>query len=524
MMIKKIIFLALCIGVLSCKKESTSWDSSWTAPLVKDTLSFKNWIDSGYISVNSDQSISLTLNRELFSLSVTDYINIPDTTVEQSFVIPVPSIFASAGSNFVNDVDEFTFELDDVELSKVIVSNGKAKLKIENPLEIPAIFNITLPGVEKDNIVFNQIETVPATINGVIGTKEFELDFSGYSIDLKGEDGNSFNKLQSIMQVSSDPNGESTQITNTDIFKFNFTLKDLKLAYARGYFGNLILEDTETVNVEKLANITEGSIDVENVEIDVTLENGIKVNAQAKINALNSVNMYQSNTVSITNSEIGVLKNINPATGSWNTLTPSVTNFSFTSDNSSIEQFIENLGSTYAIDYFIELNPLGNTSGGFDEIFPESKLTLNLNATMPIGVGVSGLNFVDTIEIDFEQDFDKTHITNGELIAKTQNTFPYSCQLTIQLLDQNYNLLTSISSTQFIEEAYSISASNVVLPIKNNELKYVLNTEDTKVLNSTKYIVYTATLDASNTAIQTVYADSKLIIDLYSNFDVEANF
>lgn len=518
-----ISILLITLSILGCKKEPTSWNSSWNFPLIKDTLSFENWVDSGFVDVNADQSLQLTFNKELFSFEINEYVNIPDTAVEQNFTIPVPSIFASPGANFVNDVDEFNFDLEDVELKEVIVSSGNAKVEIKNPLDIPAIFNISLPGVVKEGVVFQKTEIVPANQNGVDGVTILTLDFSGYTLDLRGEQGNSFNKLQSIMQVSSSPDGPSTQITNTDVFTFTFSLNDIQLDYARGYFGNLILQDLENLDVDVLNNISNGSIDVENVQIALVLSNGIKAVGQAKVNAVSSVNSNQSSSFFLDNTDIGITKNINAATGSWNTLTPSTTTYNFTSSNSNIETFIENLGSFYTVDYSIELNPFGNTTGGFDEIFSTSKLALNLEAVMPLKLGVNQLVFSDTIAFDFKQEESQVKIVDGEIVLKTQNSFPFSGELIIELLDENDNVLSALVSLDKIEEAYVLNSSISPVPFVNNTLVYDFSPTQILLLEKTKKIKYTAILDASTNNVHTVYASSKLIIDLYTNFNVQTN-
>ncbi|MGB0934082.1 MAG: hypothetical protein ACPGU5_07345 [Lishizhenia sp.] len=523
MRLRTVLVLLLSLYIVSCKKEATQWNSSWSVPLIKDTLTFENWIDSGYVSVNADQSLQLTYSNALFSFDINQYVTIPDTTVVQTFAIPVPSIFASPGANFVNDIDEFTFDLDGVELKQIVISSGKAQIEIKNPLDIPAIFSISLPGVEKDGIVFQKTETVPAQQNGVDGALNFSLDFSGYTLDLKGEQGNSFNKLQSIMQVSSSADGPSTQITNADVFTFTFSLKDIQLDYARGYFGNLLLEDIENLDVALLNTISSGNIDLENVQLSIVLKNGIKASGQVKINEVTSSNTNQSSTLSLTNSDIGVIKNINPATGSWSSLVPSSTTYNFSSTNSNIEAFIQNLGSIYTLDYSVELNPLGNTSGGYDEIFSSSKLALNLEAVMPLKIGVDNLVFSDTSAFSLNQDGNQIKIVDGEIVVEVKNSFPFSGELRLELLDENDAVLTTLVADDKITEAYSSAATITPVPLVSSSLNYTISSTQIRLLNQTKKIKYTVILDAANSDNQTIYADAQLIIDLYTNLNVQTH-
>ena len=64
------------------------------------------------------------------------------------------------------------------------------------------------------------------------------------------------------MLVKSDPNGPSVTVGNMDSVKFLFTMNDVKIDYARGYFGNELLTDTITQNIEAFNKIASGLIDL----------------------------------------------------------------------------------------------------------------------------------------------------------------------------------------------------------------------------------------------------------------------
>ena len=53
-----------------------------------------------------------------------------------------------------------------------------------------------------------------------------------------------------------------------------------------------------------------------------------------------------------------------------------------------------------------QINPGGNVSGGYDELFPNSRLKVNLKATMPLSIGVNDLIIKDTFDLKL---FSKTN-------------------------------------------------------------------------------------------------------------------
>jgi hypothetical protein len=245
---KQILFLIIAILTFSsCKKEKTTWESDWSAPLINDTLSLKNLVNDSTIIENGSY-YALDLNREIFNLNLGELIEIPDTTIVQNFIFST-NLSVAAGFSFVNSVEEHFLDLKEVQLKSILLKNGSIELKVLNPLPTKAIFDIELPGVTKNGIVFSETYTAPAGTNSNPGEIIKNIDLSGYSMDLTGVSGGDYNLIKSQVKVSSDPLGPDITVTPSNVIKFNATFKDVKVDYARGYFGNRILADTTDVFV-----------------------------------------------------------------------------------------------------------------------------------------------------------------------------------------------------------------------------------------------------------------------------------
>ncbi|MDX1447224.1 hypothetical protein [Lishizhenia sp.] len=476
-------------------------------------------VDSNQIGVASDHSLNLTLDQNLLEADLFEYLNIPDTSVVQEFSLNFLNWYVAPGGSIPTDVTEFEFLLGDVELNNVVISEGQASVEIENPLIEPTIFTITFPGVTKNGQVFTQTKEIPAAQNGVPGMDVLNFDFSDYQLDLTGENGTAFNKLESQLVVSLSPDGNGVNVTNTDVFRFTLDISELKLKYARGYFGNIHITDTETLYVDELNNIISGLIDVENVDLSFYVENGVNVNGELTLELLQS-KAKDGTTVDLQNPQINVAQSLNAAQSVNGTQTPGEAFFNFTSTNSNIEDFIENLGSSYTVAYDIEINPWGNTSGGYDEILEGSAFSLDLRSNMPLALGVQDLLYRDTIDFELTQDLEGNHLNSGRLILNTKNSFPFSGSVGLKVLDENKQVLTSLSAGSTIQEAYAAAVTNLSdFPFVENQLIFTLSEGDVELMNQAKYIGLEFKVDAANNDVQQIYLESKLILELLTDFE-----
>jgi hypothetical protein len=377
----------------------------------------------------------------------------------------------------VNQIEEHEMNVQDVQLKRIRVSEGMIRVKVFNPLPTAASFVVQLPGVEKDGVQFSQNYSAPAANGNDPGVVTANLDISGYWIDLTGEFGNSYNLLQSKLIVTSSPSGPSVALTTQDIIKVEARFEGIKMNYARGYFGNKIIADTVSTTIDLLNAIESGTVDLTETDLRFEIENGMKVSAKATLTTV-----YNSNNgggvVSLSSPQIGNPIYMEAATGSWSTLTPKYENLEFNASNSNLENYLENLGNTHTFGYKLELNPWGNVSGGWDEIFPNSRLKVKLHAELPMTIGLDDLTLRDTFDIDLSQDKESTHIESGDLVLNATNAFPFKGQVVLYLLNENGTVLHTVTGTNPLQSSlYGTVDSSDGLRKMKSELHFVL-TED----------------------------------------------
>lgn len=486
-MIRLTTLLILVTFLIGCKKEDTVWDTDWSAPLINDTLSLSNLVNDSTLEISGGYYL-VNLSRTINDINIGDVVKIENDTIEEVFVFS-GSLNLSPGFSFVNSVEEHDMALESIELKEVLMREGFIDVRVENPLPTTTIFNVELPGVKKNGITFLGQYAAPPGSQSNPGVIETTIDLSGYHFDLTGATGGQSNLIRSNITVSTDPNGPSVTITPQDITKVRAIFRDVVIDYARGYFGNEVIIDTTVVNLDFLNSVASGMIDIPNTQISFEIVNGIKVGAQVSVLEAKNTN-YQGNELNLTGLPIGASYFIDPATGSWNSLNPSSKLISFTSANSNIEQYIENLGSKHVFVTRMQLNPWGNVSGSYDEVFPNSRLSLRMHAQMPLMIGLDDLVLRDTFDLSLNQDPSKTHVKSGELILKARNGFPINGHVKIYLLNQNDAPLSTIIGSENLKTSLlgSLDANHNIY-ISDSEIHFVLTEDAISQINDVKKIV-----------------------------------
>lgn len=505
----------------SCRKEGTSWDTDWIAPIINDSLLVSDLVNDSTLEVNSDNSIQVILNRDLIDLNLSDLVEIPDTTVIQDFTIGLPTLTLPPGTNFVDEVQEHDFALNDAALFTARLNSGKAIITIENPIPSKGIFNVELPGVKRDGVVFSQIEEVPAANNGVNGKRTFELDLRYYSIDMTGVNGDSYNKLQSKMTVKTDPDGPSVVITNQDTVKFDIRFENLNVDYAKGYFGSTTITDTTEVDLDALSNVTGGSINLDEIDFDLTIANGIKVAAQGKITMVKSIN-FEDNTVDLTHPDMNQFLNLDPAQGFWAEHIPSQRVLEFNSSNSNIAPFLENLGSKYKVGYEIKINPWGNMTNGNDEIFPSSRIKLNLNADFSLDVAMTDLTVQDTFKVDFTSDQRFLKVKEGQFVLTTENSFPFGGSAELVMLNENNEPIGTVISSELLQAA-NVNSNSDGHTTKKQTITFDIDNELAGKLAEIKNIILKVEMNSAYASNNIVYANAKLKFLIQTRLKLNSN-
>lgn len=523
---RSILFIVLFVASLfSCRKEKASWNSDYQLILVNDTLRLNQISkDSLFEEDLNDGSLRLKFEKEVLNFNVFELIDIPDTTIVQKYGIAVNSYMVQPGFSFVNNAKDHAFDLGDTKLVFAGIETGKVKLEVENPYETKVKFEVSLPKVTKDGVILKKVFDVNKGTLGNPTKASVEVDISEYEIDLTGTSGTSFNKLQTVMKITSDPTGNTIEIDKYDTTVFTVKFNDLKLNRARGYFGQLSQEKSFYTKIDVIDKL-EGLLDVQNINLGLKILNSCKLEGAVKVNAIINKNERTQSEVSLQHDIIGNSLLIQSATGNWQNHQAFERSFSVTSQNSNLGNFIGNLGGKITGSANLKLNPNGNTSAGWNELFTDSRLKVILSADMPLKLNVSNLVFKDTFQLNLKNQVNKTHVKSGKFILKASNAYPLDLTAGLTLLGENNQVIGVVNASQRIPASVEGTNSYQGLMYSTAELVFDINEELAGKLSEVKNVVIqlrtNSFSDISTNGVTTLPYKGFIATKLYGDFGVK---
>ena len=497
------IISIILIFAISCKKKSTEWNTDWVLPLVSDTLNLSNYQNDSTLD-GSGPFYMVDFKRTLVDAYLKDYLELPDTTIHQSFSPAIGIGNIPAGFTFYNAVETHELSIPDVELKKIIISSGSIRLSVYNPISTSAYYTITMPGVTLNGVEFEETFFVGAGTQENPALGEAIIMLNGYELDLQGtgvmgsSNISAFNILQTSLSITTDPEGQNSSITTSDLFEFDAKFEDVKIAYAMGYFGELSFSDSTDISLPYINLIRSGSVNFPDIPLSILVKNGAKIPASAKLTLLESTN-NDGEVFDLISSELNTNHFVGPATGSWSSLIPGSYELEINENNSNLTDYIEHLGFKHKIGYDFRMNPFGSQTGSYNEIFPTSKVQVDVSSQFPLEIGVEGMIISDTIpfEVSSLEINNLMQAESIELHLNYCNTFPMHGALKIKLLDEGFNLLYSFYSNEFIGSGSSgtfDSTANISKLCDKSVI--VLDENGTNEIPQARYLVVETTLNS----------------------------
>lgn len=521
------LFVFLFI-LLSCKKEDTSWNSAYKLILVNDTLDIQNLFKDSIFTDDGTGNTKLVLDKQLIDYNVFSLINLRDTTIVQKNAIGVNSLSVSAGYTFISNSEEQELQMGDIKLTRVSFSSGKILLSVTNPYETKVFYQISLPYVRKNGVPLQRSLELEKGTRQNPTKKSVEIDVSGYDLNLTGLNNNSYNKIPTALSATSDPTGPGIVATNYDTTTFTAQFKDIKMSYARGYFGNEI----RNVSFNKelgFFNKVSGIVAIDQYNFDLEVTNTAKVEGQVVIQNILNKNISTNTQVNLQNPIIGTPILLQSATGNTQQLNPTKKIFHFDISNSNLSNFIANLGSQFLGNISLQLNPNGNTNSGWDEIFQNSGVQIRLKADMPIRIGLSDFIFRDTLDFKLDNQTNKTHLKKGKFILKVSNAYPIDLLASMILLDKNGNQIGQLSSSDRIKSSTEGNENFKGINFSKSEITMELPENLAAKLSQVENVVFIFKANTFSNSIATpkmtnIPYNAFISVKLFGDFDTQFKF
>lgn len=510
--------LILILAALSCKKkEPTTWQTDWSAPVAHGHLTLTDLIPSEYTSVNGDNYLSIVYHKPVYTFSIDTLVDLPDTTIRKKSAVGFSSLTVNPGFSFTDTYDQ-EYVLDQIELKKVRIESGTLEVQIKCPWPGASLVTFTFPKITDNGVPFERSYAMPAASLSNPAISQETIDISHFMIDLTGTSGNLINVLSAVFEMGSNETSSSYIVTNTDSIEYIISFKDLKPDYAKGYFGQYMFSDTVGLSLDFMKNITGGTLDIDSIDMTLTVKNGFNLIAQSRITEVIGINTKTSSVAGLSFPMLNTSMNINPASGGIYDYVPSEFPITINSTNSNIVTFIENMSDSILLGYELEINPFGNVTAGSDEVFPGSTFELFLDAEFPLEFGADNITLVDTFKLDYSNP-ESVYPENGEFILTYANGFPLQAVAFFQLLDGNGQVIDVIESSSMISSG-TYDTATYLTTTSSGEITFLLTSENVANLDLATHVVLHVAFSTDQSQMVKIGSDAFFDFVLKSNLKV----
>ena len=472
------IFSTLALSGCHKDPRGPQWDVDAVAPLVHTTFTIADLVADSLLSTDADGGLTLVYNSELFALRLDTVLQAPDTTLSYPYAMPITGNIP-AGFAFPANNDVTRFDLEDLELRALRIRSGTLALDIRNENNCVIIGSFALPGATtSQGAPFSIQRSIPAGSTSVPGTVTEVTDLSGYAFDLRGPGFNEVNTLATQLSYQVDPNGPANvSIVAGDSLVALVSYTDIVPAYARGYFGNRLIDiGAESTELDLFGSITSGTLDLDEVTSTLTVTNGIGVDVQVDLDYLKAINSRTNVTVDLMHPIITGPINLNRAIDDGNAPIPSGYSTVLDGSNSNIDLFLENLPDSIAYAGRIRVNPLGDISNGNDFLYYESELKANLQVNVPLRLIATGLTLQQTTRLDLPGSPDGHAIQSGVLHLFATNGFPFSAAIVLEILNDADQVVGTIPVQGSVASGI-LGANDLVTASVNSQLDALVSAD-----------------------------------------------
>ena len=445
----KFSLATLLAGVIlsSCRRgiELANWDMDVLVPVAHGTINFSDYDSDQNTYADANNLLHIVAEETLISLGLDTLIGIPDYSIDTGFVVPI-SLNFPPGVPFFYQLDETKFELKDVELTYALIRESNITIFLENTIDKPVLFQYGIYSATLNGDTFLLEARIEAndTLN-----RTFTLD--GYELDLRGEDGMDFNTVVTFLQAMIHPDEtQNHQFKAGDEFNVINTVTGVIPEYITGYFGNqtILFEEDETLEV--FNQFPFQSINITDFDVNLTIDNGIGADLRLNVQRLGSASTENGSSASLSHEIINNDQLITRAINTYYRSDPVKhvqQKFSFTDENSNLDELFELRPNRILADLDIEVNPLGDASLGNDFAYYGHNLTALMNMDVPLVFGAKGVGLSDTSKFKFnapEPENPLDRINNGSLNLIIENGYPVEAEIQVYLLDSLNNSLDSL--------------------------------------------------------------------------------
>ncbi|MCD4683768.1 MAG: hypothetical protein K8R86_10845, partial [Bacteroidales bacterium] len=344
-------------------------------------------------------------------------------------------------------------------------------------------------------------------------------DFSGYRLDLTGEDNTEFNTLNYYIGIYNDD--EPLLILPTDSFVVNISFEDIVIDYAKGYFGqNTFGFGPEVHDFALFESLEIGGFSMKDATVNLRIENYYGIEGFFKVLELIAINSSTGENEFLQSEMIDSNLYIDAATQVGNGLgivEPEIGIFDFS--NSNFNDLISILPDQVSYTLAVETNVSGDTNNLDNFFYYDEPIRVYMEAEVNQGVMIEDMFVDNTTDWNGEGlSFDK--VSNGFLDIVFQNGFPFSFDAKMYLEDENNEVLDTLLYNEFIASGLLDEEFKVDQPIETR-VTIELTESLKESVKEAKYSRYELLINSANNEHVKIYDYNVMELKIIGDFTLK---
>ncbi len=355
--------------------------------------------------------------------------------------------------NLINNANDVQYDMGGPEFTLMGIEEGYVVIYVENTINDTIHIVYDIPGAVDEFGNNVHIETA-------VGPDEIvdqAFDIAGYTIDLRGSEGDEVNTFYQEFSARINYTGIASDISLEDSLKVVYGLEGIVPNELRGYLGQYDIAITDTTTgVELFDQFESGIIEFGDINIDLEIENGLGAGGVVTINSLGGLNSATGEMVMLNCADvIGLPIQVNRALD--NPYIPGYTTITLNSANSNINDLIEIFPDKLFYDVSMSVNPDGNTFNYQDFVINTSRINIGFNLSMPLEFMASDLTLRNEFPMTLDADAGTEGVGDIDVTLYADNSFPLSASLKIIFYDAANIPLDSIDFGGYVLQAGVLS-------------------------------------------------------------------
>lgn len=423
------LFLILLFLVLSaCRRDAaTSWNVDAKIPFLTGSVGWDAVSNDSLFQADENGLLHLVYEDRIKILNLDTLVALPDTAITSTFSPPFSGgpFNIPPGAEIITNNDNINMNLEQVQLKEVRIESGTLTYRLRSYVNGSLQVDYILPGV-----ILPGGSSLNLAVESQAGSDEApweyssEIDMAGALIELGGSSGTSANRIATSLAVSASANNlEPLPVMGDDSVAVELSFSNLRVGYARGFFGQMDASIEESIDLESLTGIS-GQLNLDALELQIRLENKVGADVQIVLEEVSTSapdGLQQGLTHSIMHQTVNITRATDAAGGVIAQNYEVVLN----QGNSNILDLFSTLPENLYIAGDVRLNPLGDLSGGNDFIYTADAFEAEVALDLPLCLSTGGLFLRDTLEFEA---FEGEWTADARLLLEFSNGFPLALE------------------------------------------------------------------------------------------------